>query len=152
MEPTAKRVSKACDACKLRKVKCNGHERCQQCTHLGLRCIYSATTTKRSQGRRGRIISEYKSKTSNATKSSVPMLAATPFESEYAGSQTGFGSVSEHDGGKIYLCSRYTTRELWYSDAADSLRAPSLYLSVAREALYQIRYNFVNHHPFCPAE
>ncbi|KAH7132507.1 hypothetical protein B0J11DRAFT_427330 [Dendryphion nanum] len=74
-----KRVSKACDACKLRKVKCNGQERCQQCSHLGLRCVYSISSTKRSQGKRGRIISEYKSKTSSHTNIiSPPILAASP--------------------------------------------------------------------------
>lgn len=31
----------ACDACKLRKVKCNGQQGCQQCNHLNLRCLYS---------------------------------------------------------------------------------------------------------------
>ncbi|CAI6341579.1 unnamed protein product [Periconia digitata] len=76
---TPKRVSKACDACKLRKVKCNGQERCQQCSHLGLRCVYSATNKTRSQGKRGRIISEYKSKTTNLSLTSPPILpAGTP--------------------------------------------------------------------------
>ena len=72
--PAPKRVSKACDACKLRKVKCNGQERCQQCSHLGLRCVYSVSVRTRSQGKRGRIISEYKNKTSNATTISTSIL------------------------------------------------------------------------------
>ncbi|KAL1595832.1 hypothetical protein SLS60_009522 [Paraconiothyrium brasiliense] len=71
-----KRVSKACDACKLRKVKCNGHERCQQCSHLGLRCVYSISNKTRSQGKRGRIITEYKKKTSTAAVTSPPILPA----------------------------------------------------------------------------
>lgn len=73
----AKRVSKACDACKLRKVKCNGQQRCQQCSHLGLRCVYSVSSKTRSQGKRGRIITEYKKKTSNAALTSPPILPAT---------------------------------------------------------------------------
>ncbi|KAF2684751.1 hypothetical protein K458DRAFT_337817 [Lentithecium fluviatile CBS 122367] len=74
--PAPKRVSKACDACKLRKVKCNGQERCQQCSHLGLRCVYSVSVKTRSQGKRGRIITEYKNKTSNATAISPSILPA----------------------------------------------------------------------------
>jgi len=75
--PAPKRVSKACDACKLRKVKCNGQERCQQCSHLGLRCVYSVSVRTRSQGKRGRIISEYKNKTTNATAVSMSILPAS---------------------------------------------------------------------------
>lgn len=77
MEPgQPKRVSKACDACKLRKVKCNGQERCQQCSHLGLRCVYSVSNKTRSQGKRGRIITEYKKKTSVTALTSPPILPA----------------------------------------------------------------------------
>lgn len=59
------RVSKACDACKLRKVKCNGQHRCQQCEHLDLKCIYTAHTSRpRTQGRRGHVILKFKESTS----------------------------------------------------------------------------------------
>ncbi|KAF2112397.1 hypothetical protein BDV96DRAFT_649188 [Lophiotrema nucula] len=92
MDPPLKRVSKACDACKLRKVKCNGQERCQQCTHLGLKCIYSIPTRPRTQGKRGRIITEYKAKTGNAGNVISPILAASPGGSEY-GAMFGSGSV-----------------------------------------------------------
>ncbi|KAF1815944.1 hypothetical protein P152DRAFT_505669 [Eremomyces bilateralis CBS 781.70] len=68
-ELTAKphRVARACNACKLRKVKCNGDvERCQQCSHLNLKCIYSDIKAKpRSKTlRRGSVISAYKQETS----------------------------------------------------------------------------------------
>jgi hypothetical protein len=69
-----RRVSRACDACKLRKVKCNGEARCSQCAHSGLRCVYSATAKPRSQGRRGRVISEYKQQTSNPARHLAPLL------------------------------------------------------------------------------
>ena len=69
-----RRVSRACDACKLRKVKCNGETRCSQCAHTGLRCIYSSTAKPRSQGRRGRVISEYKQQTSNPSRNLAPLL------------------------------------------------------------------------------
>ncbi|KAK9316499.1 hypothetical protein V1524DRAFT_32498 [Lipomyces starkeyi] len=35
------RAKHACDACKQRKVKCSGHARCHQCSHLNLRCRYT---------------------------------------------------------------------------------------------------------------
>jgi hypothetical protein len=69
------RISRACDACKLRKVKCNGQLRCQQCSHLDLRCVYTpATGKKRSQGRRGRVITEYKQKTAGLKSNEAPLL------------------------------------------------------------------------------
>ena len=42
---------------------------------VNLKCIFSAVTTKRAQGKRGRIISEYKSKTTN-TNHPPPLLNA----------------------------------------------------------------------------
>ena len=65
-----RRVAQACDACKLRKVKCNGQERCQQCSHLDLKCIYSAVRAqRRTSQKRGRLISEYKKSTAAAAGS-----------------------------------------------------------------------------------
>lgn len=75
-QPIQKRVLKACDACKRRKVKCNGQERCQQCAHLGLRCVYSKTGKQRSQGKRGHVISEFRNQTANASAISPPLLPA----------------------------------------------------------------------------
>jgi len=57
----AKRASQACDACKLRKVKCNGQTRCQQCSHLNLKCVYSAPRQRRKPSKRGEVIERYKS-------------------------------------------------------------------------------------------
>lgn len=75
-QPTQKRVLKACDACKRRKVKCNGQERCQQCAHLGLRCIYSPSNKHRSQGKRGHVISEFRNQTCNKVATSPLILPA----------------------------------------------------------------------------
>jgi hypothetical protein len=75
-QPTQKRALKACDACKRRKVKCNGQERCQQCAHLGLRCVYSASGKQRSQGKRGHVILEFRKQTANVNAISPPLLPA----------------------------------------------------------------------------
>ncbi|GAB7340233.1 hypothetical protein MBLNU457_6698t1 [Dothideomycetes sp. NU457] len=58
--PVIKRSSQACDACKLRKVKCNGQARCQQCSHLDLKCVYSAPRQRRKPSKRGEVIERYK--------------------------------------------------------------------------------------------
>ncbi|KAI1842476.1 hypothetical protein JX265_013733 [Neoarthrinium moseri] len=55
-----RRVRRACDACRRRRVKCNGNpECCQQCSHLNLRCVYStdARSSSRNGVARGSVIS-----------------------------------------------------------------------------------------------
>jgi hypothetical protein len=92
MDQTAqKRVSKACDACKRRKVRCNGQTRCQQCAHLGLRCIYSPSSKQRSQGKRGHIISEFRNQTSTLPATAPPILPAHPGQVGYP---TGYSPIS----------------------------------------------------------
>jgi hypothetical protein len=114
-QPTQKRASKACDACKRRKVKCNGQERCQQCAHLGLRCIYSPSGKQRSQGKRGHIISEFRKQTANVNAISPPLLPAiaaqvnkfsAPYESalpQSAGSSGGDPSMSVTEETKLVI-------------------------------------------------
>ncbi|KAF2790916.1 hypothetical protein K505DRAFT_250117 [Melanomma pulvis-pyrius CBS 109.77] len=96
MEPQPqKRVAKACDACKLRKVKCNGQERCQQCSHLGLRCVYTVSAKQRVQyGKRGHLISEYKNKTANVVAAAPPILPASPSSVGYP---SPYGQLAERD-------------------------------------------------------
>ena len=59
-----RRVARACDACKRRKVRCNGGMRCQQCDHFNLPCVYSADSSlRRSRAKaaqRGAVIAECK--------------------------------------------------------------------------------------------
>ncbi|KAK6063906.1 MFS maltose permease, partial [Seiridium cupressi] len=64
------RVRRACDGCRLRRVKCNGDpERCQQCAHLNLRCVYTTARPKSSRTgvARGSVISRIKEKSASST-------------------------------------------------------------------------------------
>ena len=90
-EPKRARILKACDVCRRRKVRCNGDPvRCQQCTHLGLRCVYSVSSKPRGpQGKRGHIISEYRSPT-NSVQNPPPILPSinqivqpSPFNADF---------------------------------------------------------------------
>lgn len=50
------KTSKACDGCRLRKVKCNGQKpKCQQCEHLNLACNFSAPKNRRQIVRGSRL-------------------------------------------------------------------------------------------------
>jgi hypothetical protein len=89
-QPTQKRVSKACDACKRRKVRCNGQTRCQQCAHLGLRCIYSPSGKQRSQGKRGHIISEFR----NQTNAPIISPSILPAHTGQIGFQASYSPIS----------------------------------------------------------
>ena len=62
------------------KVRCNGETRCQQCTHLDLRCYYSptpASTRSRKGSSRGQLIAEYKNTQGpSRTTALAPLLPA----------------------------------------------------------------------------
>jgi hypothetical protein len=58
-----KKISKACDECRRRKVKCDGHSTCTKCSERGIDCTYSYVYKKRKsrsiqierpKGKRGR--------------------------------------------------------------------------------------------------
>ncbi|RAR11458.1 fungal specific transcription factor domain-containing protein [Stemphylium lycopersici] len=40
------KVTRACDICKVRKIKCSGDQPCETCTRRGLRCLYEAVHTR----------------------------------------------------------------------------------------------------------
>lgn len=52
------RINKACDGCRVRKVKCNGEKPCSQCSHLDLSCHFSPPTGKRKPGVRNRLVEQ----------------------------------------------------------------------------------------------
>ncbi|KAG9253817.1 uncharacterized protein F5Z01DRAFT_623077 [Emericellopsis atlantica] len=52
------RINKACDGCRVRKVKCSGSQPCSQCAHLDLPCQFSPPTGKRKPGVRNRLVEQ----------------------------------------------------------------------------------------------
>ncbi|CAG5158106.1 uncharacterized protein ALTATR162_LOCUS4986 [Alternaria atra] len=97
-QPSKKRVSKACDACKRKKVRCNRETRCQQCAYLGLRCIYSPSSKQRSQGKRGHIIAEFRNQTSNSPTISPPILPSRPGQVGFQASYSPISPTVERTG------------------------------------------------------
>ncbi|KAM0246034.1 hypothetical protein ACHAP5_005005 [Fusarium lateritium] len=63
------RTTRACDPCRLRKVKCNGSSPCFQCNHLNLACVFSAPPTKRKPTIRGRLVAQIREGTRPDDKS-----------------------------------------------------------------------------------
>ncbi|KAL6851259.1 hypothetical protein ACO1O0_008387 [Amphichorda felina] len=52
------RINKACDGCRVRKVKCSGALPCSQCAHLDLPCHFSPPSGKRKPGVRNRLVEQ----------------------------------------------------------------------------------------------
>ncbi|OAA47982.1 C6 transcription factor [Cordyceps fumosorosea ARSEF 2679] len=52
------RVLRACDGCRVRKVRCNGQHPCSQCAHLNLACKFAPPPAKRKPGVRGRLVAQ----------------------------------------------------------------------------------------------
>ncbi|KND92748.1 hypothetical protein TOPH_02782 [Tolypocladium ophioglossoides CBS 100239] len=50
------KVSRACDACRVRKVRCSGDRPCAQCAHLSLACAFGPAPAERKPGVRGRLL------------------------------------------------------------------------------------------------
>ena len=60
------RTKLACDACRQRKVRCNGEQKCQQCIHLGLKCQYDpfiSESKSRKIRPRGHVINALRAET-----------------------------------------------------------------------------------------
>lgn len=70
------KVSRACDACRVRKVRCSGEQPCAQCSHLNLACNFAPAPPKRKPGVRGRLVAQLRNKSfpngANTTMSSPP--------------------------------------------------------------------------------
>lgn len=74
-DPPIRRIRRACDGCRARRVKCNGDpDRCQQCSHLGLRCVYSTEKSKSSRSgvTRGSVISRLKGNSTSPAAVDAP--------------------------------------------------------------------------------
>jgi hypothetical protein len=59
-----RRVNQACEACKRRKVRCNGESTCDQCGHLQLSCVYRESKRggpRKNAAPRGTVIEECRS-------------------------------------------------------------------------------------------
>ncbi|KAG5930431.1 hypothetical protein E4U42_001354 [Claviceps africana] len=61
------KVSRACDACRVRKVRCSGDQPCAQCSHLNLACNFAPPPPKRKPGVRGRLVAQLRNKSSPAS-------------------------------------------------------------------------------------
>ncbi|PNY24099.1 Fungal transcription factor [Tolypocladium capitatum] len=56
------KVTRACDACRVRKVRCSGDQPCAQCAHLNLACAFAPAPAKRKPGVRGRLVAQLRNK------------------------------------------------------------------------------------------
>ncbi|KAK4154061.1 C6 transcription factor [Chaetomidium leptoderma] len=78
------RISRACDACRVRKVRCSASQPCTQCAHLNLSCTFAPAPTKRKPGVRGRLVAELRNKA--ATKATNVKATSTASRSASASS------------------------------------------------------------------
>ncbi|OAA35443.1 Zn(2)-C6 fungal-type DNA-binding domain protein [Metarhizium rileyi] len=72
----AGKIPRACDACRVRKVRCNGDQPCAQCAHLNLTCIFAPAPPKRKPGVRGSLVAQLRKKTVTSG-ASISAAAAT---------------------------------------------------------------------------
>ncbi|KAM4061150.1 fungal zn(2)-Cys(6) binuclear cluster domain-containing protein [Hirsutella rhossiliensis] len=56
------KITRACDACRVRKVRCSGDQPCAQCAHLNLTCAFAPAPAKRKPAVRGRLVAQLRNK------------------------------------------------------------------------------------------
>jgi hypothetical protein len=54
----SKLTAQACDGCRVRKVKCDGHEPCSACAQFSVRCVKSQAPKRRKNPVRGRLLAQ----------------------------------------------------------------------------------------------
>ncbi|KAK7432404.1 hypothetical protein QQZ08_000966 [Neonectria magnoliae] len=55
MNPTKWRISKACQECRIKKIKCNGETPCESCRFRGLNCLYREKARNRMRKTKPRV-------------------------------------------------------------------------------------------------
>lgn len=76
------RISRACDACRTRKVRCSGAQPCAQCSHFDVQCIFSVPE-KRKNPIRGRLVARVRGE-ANDFSSDAAASPATESPSPHA--------------------------------------------------------------------
>ncbi|KAJ4251849.1 hypothetical protein NW762_011146 [Fusarium torreyae] len=91
------RTTKACDPCRLRKVKCNGSNPCQQCGHLNLACVYSTAASKRKPTVRGRLVAQIRqgARPDDARSNSASPQTDDPSPAAYVPTSIGTAYASD---------------------------------------------------------
>lgn len=70
---SAVRASRACDGCRIRKVKCDGNSPCGQCAHFDVQCVVTPPS-KRKNPVRGRLVAKVRGEEAsfNLTEDATP--------------------------------------------------------------------------------
>ncbi|PHH91609.1 hypothetical protein CDD83_11013 [Cordyceps sp. RAO-2017] len=70
------KMTRACDACRVRKVRCSGDQPCAQCAHLNLACVLAPAPAKRKPAVRGRLVAQLRNKTPAAVTALAGIVGA----------------------------------------------------------------------------
>lgn len=71
------KITRACDACRVRKVRCSGDQPCAQCAHLNLGCAFAPAPAKRKPAVRGRLVAQLRNKGSGKSQFALAPVPST---------------------------------------------------------------------------
>ena len=97
---TLGRASRACDGCRIRKVKCDGAQPCSQCAHFNVSCIVTPPS-KRKNPVRGRLVAKARGEEGSfntATKDSSTSPTSDTETKAPGTDPSGFSPTSTRDG------------------------------------------------------
>lgn len=85
MDPTKWRISKACEECRLRKLRCSGEDPCKRCSFRNLTCVYREKARNRP------------ARKAAAAASAASASSVAPSEGPQSGPGTAAGSPPAHN-------------------------------------------------------
>ncbi|KAK4141508.1 C6 transcription factor [Dichotomopilus funicola] len=92
------KVTRACDPCRIRKVRCTNTQPCAQCAHLNLACTFAPAPAKRKPGERGRLVAQLRKRGVSGAGSGNANLAPNTRSSPGCASPPGQSPTSSTSG------------------------------------------------------
>lgn len=121
MDPTKWRISKACEECRLRKLRCSGEDPCRRCSFRNLTCVYR-------QKARNRPARKQAAPAASAASSVAPSEDAPSGPATAAGSSRGDSpSIHVHSVAATHHASPSCFLELYYGPSSNFSMLHSIY-------------------------
>lgn len=129
MSSTKWRISKACDECQAKKIRCNGERPCQRCDTRGVNCVYREKARNRARKHQNGTTSRLTPSMDALDDGSANSMALTGVNAgSQAGSATGGErSIHIHSVAATHRASPSCFLELYYGPSSNFALLHSIY-------------------------
>lgn len=130
MDSAKWRISKACQECRAKKIKCNGEEPCQRCKIRGFECVYRQKARNRMRKHQLATVEGSTSPPSHEGQASLPPPTVTSKRTQGRDSQPGGGgspSIHIHSVAATHRASPSCFLQLYYGPSSNFSMLQSIY-------------------------